>query len=113
MKLNQEVITGPLLDSPSCNAELSSCIGSRDSIVETDNYNKILHLIGKDARSNNPLLLVCGSVRQGVCELRDVSNLEKKISSHDSFGGNFQNIPVNLNFQFNFSYLRKKIYIGK
>ncbi|KAI6187233.1 hypothetical protein M3Y98_00220500 [Aphelenchoides besseyi] len=62
--------TGPVLDSPQCSPDLSTCIGNRDSIRETDNVNKILELFPRKDQ-----LLVCGSVRQGSCEWRETSTL--------------------------------------
>ena len=74
LSLIQKVETGPVLDSYLCNAELTSCIGPRttSSIVETNNFNKILHKTPDG-------LLVCGSVRQGSCEIRSLDNLSKVI----------------------------------
>lgn len=68
----QEVVTGPILDSPYCNYDLSSCIGATSKIAETDNWNKILHRIPEG-------ILNCGSVRQGICELRSVENINRVI----------------------------------
>lgn len=101
--------TGPLMDSPLCNPELSSCVGSRDSIVETDNHVKVLHYIRDKTDSSSGgrnqsavvdgggTLLVCGSTRQGVCELRYVNNLALRHRSHPKFGTAFRNVPVAAN----------------
>uniref|UniRef100_A0AC34RI63 Sema domain-containing protein n=1 Tax=Panagrolaimus sp. JU765 TaxID=591449 RepID=A0AC34RI63_9BILA len=64
-----------MLDSYLCNAELTSCIGPRakENIVQTNNTNKILHRLPNG-------LLVCGSVRQGTCEIRSLDNLSQIIS---------------------------------
>lgn len=61
----EQTISGPVLDSPECSPTLENCIGSRDSIQQTDNYNKILQYL-----PNEKLLLVCGSVRQGIIIFR-------------------------------------------
>ncbi|KAH7725497.1 CRE-PLX-2 protein [Aphelenchoides avenae] len=74
LSLIDEAVTGPVLDSPLCNPELTSCVGPRSSIVDTDNYNKILQVLpGTDG------ILACGSVRQGICEIRDAGNLRRTI----------------------------------
>ncbi|XP_063797295.1 plexin-D1 [Pseudophryne corroboree] len=66
----QEEVTGPVPDSPLCHAPQipeSSCEFPR---APTPNYNKILEL---DAEQG--LLLTCGSVYQGLCELRAPRNI--------------------------------------
>ncbi|XP_053576743.1 plexin-D1 [Bombina bombina] len=68
--LEQEEVTGPELDNPLCHAPKlpeSSCDFPR---TPTANYNKLLCL---DPAQR--LLLVCGSVHQGMCELRDPRNI--------------------------------------
>uniref|UniRef100_A0A915MX25 Sema domain-containing protein n=1 Tax=Meloidogyne javanica TaxID=6303 RepID=A0A915MX25_MELJA len=97
LTLAHEAVTGPALDSPFCNSELTSCIGSRDTIVDTDNWNKLLlPLIDKNINSTKldiNALLVCGSVRQGECQLRNFPTLEK-LREHRSLSGNWQHVPV-------------------
>lgn len=68
--------SGPVLDSPECSPTLENCIGSRDSIQQTDNVNKILQFLPNEQR-----LLVCGSVRQGSCESRHPDTLKLDASS--------------------------------
>ncbi|KAI1705391.1 sema domain-containing protein [Ditylenchus destructor] len=96
LSLVEDAITGPLLDSPMCNTELTSCIGptGRGSIVETDNWNKILHYvralpdspsIGTPNASESGVLLACGSTRQGVCHLRDARQLSRTKVTHPNF----------------------------
>lgn len=63
---------------------MENCIGSRDSIEQTDNYNKILQFL-----PNEKLLLVCGSVRQGSCEWRHLDTL--KLNSSSAFS---TSVPV-------------------
>ncbi|CAD5219426.1 unnamed protein product [Bursaphelenchus okinawaensis] len=70
LTLLAEQSTGPVLDSPYCSPDLNSCVGSKDLIESTDNYNKVLQYTPKSG-----LILVCGSVRQGVCEWRDLNTL--------------------------------------
>uniref|UniRef100_A0A7E4ZSZ3 Sema domain-containing protein n=1 Tax=Panagrellus redivivus TaxID=6233 RepID=A0A7E4ZSZ3_PANRE len=76
LSLIQAVATGPVLDSPLCNAELTSCIGARAkaTIVETNNYNKILHKLPGG-------LFTCGTVRQGTCELRSLDNIARIVKN--------------------------------
>ncbi|KIH43918.1 hypothetical protein ANCDUO_26069, partial [Ancylostoma duodenale] len=51
------VSTGPVKDSPLCNADGSSCL--KDAVLrDTDNHNKVLHILPDG-------VLHCGSVRQG------------------------------------------------
>lgn len=71
--------TGPVLDSSLCSTDLTSCVGSRDSIRNVDNYNKILQYSPK-----SDLLLLCGSVHQGVCEWRDPKTLRLSTSTEQS-----------------------------
>uniref|UniRef100_A0A915LS41 Sema domain-containing protein n=1 Tax=Meloidogyne javanica TaxID=6303 RepID=A0A915LS41_MELJA len=97
LTLAHEAVTGPALDSPFCNSELTSCIGSRDTIVDTDNWNKLLlPLTDKNINSTKldiNALLVCGSVRQGECQLRNFPTLER-MREHRSLSGNWQHVPV-------------------
>uniref|UniRef100_A0A1I8BV42 Sema domain-containing protein n=1 Tax=Meloidogyne hapla TaxID=6305 RepID=A0A1I8BV42_MELHA len=99
LTIAHEAVTGPVLDSPFCNSELTSCIGSRDTIVETDNWSKLLlPLSDKNDKNINSTkringILVCGSVRQGECQLRNFPTLER-IREHRSLSGNWQHVPV-------------------
>ncbi|KAM4722793.1 plexin-D1 [Rhinophrynus dorsalis] len=68
-----EEVTGPVPDTPLCHAPQipeSSCEFSRTS---TSNYNKILELDPVQG-----LLLVCGSIYQGLCELRVPGNISQR-----------------------------------
>ncbi|EPB68966.1 sema domain protein [Ancylostoma ceylanicum] len=61
------VSTGPVKDSPLCNADGSSCL--KDAVLQdTNNHNKVLHVL-----SNG--VLHCGSVRQGICSIHSRENL--------------------------------------
>ncbi|KAM5148197.1 LOW QUALITY PROTEIN: plexin-D1 [Mantella aurantiaca] len=70
LRAELEEVTGPVLDSPLCHAPQipeSSCDFPR---ALTPNYNKILEL--DEAQG---VLLACGSVYQGLCELRRPGNI--------------------------------------
>ncbi|KAK0399439.1 hypothetical protein QR680_003050 [Steinernema hermaphroditum] len=73
LSLIHEVDTGPVLDSPFCNFDSSSCIRA-STLKQTDNHNKILHVTSEG-------LLSCGSVRQGVCDIRSVNNIHDVVQS--------------------------------
>ncbi|TMS39516.1 hypothetical protein L596_006026 [Steinernema carpocapsae] len=73
LSLIHEVDTGPVLDSPFCNFDASSCIRA-STLKETDNHNKILHVTSAG-------LLACGSVRQGVCDTRSLQNIHDVLQS--------------------------------
>uniref|UniRef100_A0A915D937 DNA topoisomerase n=1 Tax=Ditylenchus dipsaci TaxID=166011 RepID=A0A915D937_9BILA len=98
LSLLEDAITGPVMDSPYCNSDLSSCIGplGRGSIKETNNHNKILHYIAQPNRTSKPgVLLICGSTRQGVCQLRQSHHLNQQ-ANHPNFVG-FQHTSVAAN----------------
>ncbi|EDV25223.1 uncharacterized protein TRIADDRAFT_56943 [Trichoplax adhaerens] len=59
--------TGPVQDSPYCAPLPDSCSSSRNL---SDNYNKILI-----ADTSGQRLIVCGSVNQGRCRIRQLNNL--------------------------------------
>ncbi|GMS96191.1 hypothetical protein PENTCL1PPCAC_18366, partial [Pristionchus entomophagus] len=65
--------TGPVLDSPFCSLDGGNCLRGH-SRVQTDNTNKLLSLLPSG-------LLECGSVRQGICSLRDPSDVSRIIQS--------------------------------
>ncbi|XP_075039812.1 LOW QUALITY PROTEIN: plexin-D1 [Mixophyes fleayi] len=70
LRQEQEEVTGPVPDSPLCHAPQipdSDCEFPRSL---TPNYNKILELDPAQG-----LLLACGSVYQGLCELRAPRNI--------------------------------------
>ncbi|XP_071985098.1 plexin-D1 isoform X2 [Engystomops pustulosus] len=73
LHLEQEEQTGPVQDSPLCHAPQipeSSCDFPR---TWTPNYNKILEL-----DPDQGLLLACGSVHQGLCDLRALGNITRR-----------------------------------
>ncbi|KAL3077577.1 hypothetical protein niasHS_012283 [Heterodera schachtii] len=90
-----EAVTGPILDSPFCNAELSSCVGPRDGIAETDTWNKIVQPLNASSHFADALL-ICGSTRQGECQLRQLPSLER-LQRHAAIAGTWQHIPVAAN----------------
>ena len=70
----QNVSTGPVWDNKFCTfpftgREEGTCGGSKRKKI-TKNYNKILLVIQRDRK-----LLTCGSVQQGICQMRDLNNL--------------------------------------
>ncbi|XP_051874290.1 plexin-D1 isoform X2 [Pristis pectinata] len=70
--LEARLRTGPVQDSALCHApQLSnvSCVHPRS---HTDCYNKLLL-----ADPSQDLLVVCGSVHQGFCQLRDLANVSR------------------------------------
>ena len=69
LNLLQTVITGPVNDSVKCSA--SGCKGEDIASMKlTDNINKVLLLDYLRAR-----VIVCGTVRQGSCQVRDLRNI--------------------------------------
>lgn len=88
LSISTQIESGPVLDSPECSPTLENCIGSRESIQQKDNVNKILQFLPNENR-----LLVCGSVRQGSCELRHLESLKLDSSS------SLPSIPVASNGQ--------------
>lgn len=93
LEIEQSVQFGPVYDSPWCRYyPLEECsidnTGYKSIKTLTNNYNKLLLIYKKlDA------ILMCWSVRQGVCELRDMSNLSKIVQE--------SSIPTVSNDQFN------------
>jgi hypothetical protein len=98
----KSIITGPQLDSPYCSANGKDCIEQRDiripvvsdnvndnqerfartvrndTRVLTDNVNKILQIY-----NDRRLLISCGSIRQGVCNLYRMEDITKSIEQSD------------------------------
>ena len=70
LNLLQTVVTGPVNDSIKCSA--SGCKVAEDlaAMKLTDNINKVLLLDYLRAR-----VIVCGTVRQGSCQVRDLRNI--------------------------------------
>lgn len=67
LEMEMKIITGPQNDSQKCGVDLENCSFKPD-LSPTDNHNKIL-LVFSDR------LVVCGSVFQGKCEIRDSHNI--------------------------------------
>ncbi|XP_013398916.1 plexin-A4 [Lingula anatina] len=68
LQLLQNATTGPVTDSPYCSPPPSSCSKG----TPTDNYNKIL--VVDQSRGK---LIICGSVYQGTCESRPVTDISQ------------------------------------
>ncbi|XP_018019923.1 plexin A3 isoform X1 [Hyalella azteca] len=69
LNLIQTVVTGPIDDAMQCSA--TGCAGDAIKAMKpTDNINKVLLLDYLRAR-----VIVCGTVRQGSCQVRDLSNI--------------------------------------
>ncbi|XP_055593886.1 plexin-B [Uranotaenia lowii] len=62
LKLLNEAITGPKLDSPQCHT--GGCSPEDMETMETNNYNKILIY-----NSVGDTLIACGSIHQGACKI--------------------------------------------
>lgn len=77
LEIQQELITGPKLDSIHCEPDSSNCEYAKEL---TDNYNKIL-LIQQPVNGNGHII-VCGSLFQGYCEFRDLHNISRTISAN-------------------------------
>lgn len=77
LRLLQYVVTGPVSDSVECPA--SGCFSEDlQSMKPTNNVNKVLIVDYTHSR-----LIVCGSVRQGSCQvrdLRDITQLTRNVS---------------------------------
>ncbi|XP_055999844.1 plexin-B-like isoform X4 [Ostrea edulis] len=69
------VTTGPQNDSQKCGVRLSGC-SFLSSLLSTDNHNKILLL-------QSDKLVVCGSVFQGKCEIRNAMNISEVLFTGD------------------------------
>ena len=93
LEIEQSVQYGPVYDSPWCRyfpveeCSLDSS-GFRREKTLTNNYNKLLLVYEK-----REAVLTCWSARQGVCELRDITNLSNLIQ--DSSIPTVPNDPVN------------------
>uniref|UniRef100_A0A669C9W2 Plexin-B1 n=1 Tax=Oreochromis niloticus TaxID=8128 RepID=A0A669C9W2_ORENI len=76
LEVLSHVKTGPYRDSPECLPPivLQECPSAKD----TDNYNKLLLMeTGQGAEPGS--LIVCGSLFQGICEKRSLSNISQLI----------------------------------
>ncbi|GMT25135.1 hypothetical protein PFISCL1PPCAC_16432, partial [Pristionchus fissidentatus] len=65
---------GPVPDSPFCSLDGGNCLRGH-SKLQTDNANKLLTLLPSG-------LLECGSVKHGVCSLRDSSDVSRVIENY-------------------------------
>ncbi|PWA19978.1 hypothetical protein CCH79_00019936 [Gambusia affinis] len=78
LEVMSHVKTGPLLDSPDCLPPIvaQDC----PSATPTHNYNKLLLLEPEAELGAGPgSLIVCGSLFQGICEKRSLSNISQLI----------------------------------
>ena len=75
LKLNDTDVTGPVMDNPRCQytTQYSTCTEGSQLVNKklTDNVNKILAI---DKR--NGQLITCGSVYQGSCQVRKLSDIK-------------------------------------
>uniref|UniRef100_A0A672Q2R6 Plexin D1 n=1 Tax=Sinocyclocheilus grahami TaxID=75366 RepID=A0A672Q2R6_SINGR len=67
-----ETRTGPVLDNPLCHAPQLPQATCEHQKTLTDNHNKLLALDREQG-----VLLACGSVYQGFCELRSMDNVSR------------------------------------
>lgn len=67
LEIEMKINTGPQNDSQKCGVDLENCSFKSD-LSPTDNHNKILLVFSER-------LVVCGSVFQGKCEIRDSHNI--------------------------------------
>ncbi len=91
-EIEQSIQYGPVLDSPFCryNARGGEECLSNNKKQLTNNFNKVLLIHEKEN-----LLLSCWTARQGVCDLRDLSNLTNLVQESSSASGLVANDPHN------------------
>lgn len=87
LNLIADVETGPKLDNPMCNAK-GDCLQSKLALIipgaanstkiETPNFNKILIPF-----LDYKLLIACGTLLQGICELHRLDDIRKTIPNDD------------------------------
>ncbi|NXE73024.1 PLXD1 protein, partial [Cochlearius cochlearius] len=70
LALEAEAAVGPVLDSPLCHAPQLPQASCEHPKVLTNNYNKILQ-----PDPEQGVLVVCGSIYQGLCQLRSMANI--------------------------------------
>ncbi|NXM73881.1 PLXD1 protein, partial [Serilophus lunatus] len=70
LALEAEAAVGPVLDSPLCHAPQLPQASCEHPRVLTNNYNKILQ-----PDPEQGVLVVCGSIYQGLCQLRSMANI--------------------------------------
>uniref|UniRef100_A0A8D2M6M0 Plexin-D1 n=1 Tax=Zonotrichia albicollis TaxID=44394 RepID=A0A8D2M6M0_ZONAL len=70
LTLEAEAAVGPVLDSPLCHAPQLPQASCEHPRVLTNNYNKILQ-----PDPEQGVLVVCGSIYQGLCQLRSMANI--------------------------------------
>jgi hypothetical protein len=93
LKLIQNVQYGPILDSTMCRYyPVEECTfdatSSSSNKIQMDNYNKLLIIY-----EQRQAILTCWSAKQGTCDLRDLSDLNRIIQT--------SNIPTVANDPFN------------
>ena len=94
LKLIQNVQYGPVLDSTMCRYyPVEECTFDATSLsssnkIQMDNYNKLLIIY-----EQRQAILTCWSAKQGTCDLRDLSDLNRIIQT--------SNIPTVANDPFN------------
>ncbi|XP_069792998.1 plexin-D1 [Narcine bancroftii] len=72
LALEAQLRTGPVQDSALCHAPQLPHSGCEHPCRRTDCHNKLLL-----ADRSQGLLVVCGSVHQGFCQLRDLANISR------------------------------------
>ncbi|XP_062575904.1 plexin-B-like, partial [Saccostrea cucullata] len=88
LDLENKIITGPQNDSQKCGLTMYSCAAWVDA-SPMDNHNKILLL-----HSNE--LVICGSLFQGKCEMRNVKNIsEVTFTGNTSVASNENDVNTN------------------
>ncbi|XP_026506045.1 plexin-D1 [Terrapene carolina triunguis] len=70
LTLEVEEQVGPVLDNPLCHAPQLPQASCEHLKVETNNYNKILQ-----PDPEQGIVVVCGSIYQGFCQLRSMANI--------------------------------------
>ncbi|XP_017468489.1 PREDICTED: plexin-B [Rhagoletis zephyria] len=90
LRVLSQALTGPKYDSPQCHA--SGCPDDVDTTL-VNNHNKILIV---NYAQGVGILIVCGSVRQGACEMYNLTNfpnspqfIETPLAANDEFASTF------------------------
>ncbi|XP_054745360.1 plexin-B isoform X1 [Anastrepha obliqua] len=90
LRVLSQALTGPKYDSPQCHAS-----GCPDDVETTlvNNHNKILIVSYAQGMG---ILIVCGSVRQGACEMYNLTNfpnspqfIETPLAANDEFASTY------------------------
>lgn len=72
LRVKRIVSTGPELDNPECLHPNYPCSHNR---TITDNDNKVLEIF---QGSNPPLLLTCGTLYQGLCQVQSLNDISRR-----------------------------------